>query len=331
MKKLKNSKLVKYLLILVNILVLLLIIREIKFINFFCTIFDLILPVFIGFTIAWLVKPIMLKINKYFNVSISSIITYLILGIIIIILGYISIPIIISEIKNLIPSIISLYQSISPEIMEKVNLNDIIKRILTFINECTVNLKNIILSIFYSLFISFFFLISHKETSRFIRKYIPNNLANEISTNLRGFVKGIALDTLILFVMAIVVLSLVKMPYALLFSIIISITNLIPFIGPYIGGIPAVLVALSVSYQMGLIVFVIVIILQFVESIIIHPMIMSKTLKLNPIIIIIGLIIFGYFFGLLGMLISTPLLSIIKTLYLYGIKHNWFKKLTLDK
>ena len=44
---------------------------------------------------------------------------------------------------------------------------------------------------------------------------------------------------------------------------------------------------------------------------------MSKSLNLHPISIIISLIIFGYLFGVIGMLISTPILSVIKSLYLY--------------
>jgi predicted PurR-regulated permease PerM len=120
------------------------------------------------------------------------------------------------------------------------------------------------------------------------------------------------------------------MPYAFLFSIIISITNLIPFIGPYIGGIPAVLVATSINYHLGILILIIVTISQFIESSFIHPIIMSKSLKLNPITIIMGLIVFGYFFGVVGMIISTPLISILKTLYLY-FKDHPFKKRVLDR
>ena len=77
------------------------------------------------------------------------------------------------------------------------------------------------------------------------------------------------------------------------------------------------LVSLSVSMKLGLVVLIEVIILQFIESSFIHPYIMSKGLKINPIIILIGLIVFGYFFGIIGMLISTPLISVIKSVYEY--------------
>ena len=146
---------------------------------------------------------------------------------------------------------------------------------------------------------------------------MPSKLSLEITSNLRVFVKGTLLDTVILFIMSLITFSITGMPYALLFAIFASITNVIPFIGPYIGGVPAVLVSLSVSMKLGIVVLIEVIILQFIESSFIHPYIMSKGLKINPIIILIGLIVFGYFFGIIGVLISTPLISVIKSVYEY--------------
>lgn len=42
---------------------------------------------------------------------------------------------------------------------------------------------------------------------------------------------------------------------------------------------------------------------------------MSKTTKLHPVTIMLGLLVFGYFFGMLGMLISTPVLAVGKTIF----------------
>jgi predicted PurR-regulated permease PerM len=44
---------------------------------------------------------------------------------------------------------------------------------------------------------------------------------------------------------------------------------------------------------------------------------MSKTMKLHPVTIIISLIIFGHYFGIIGMLIATPVTAIIKTIWLF--------------
>ena len=44
---------------------------------------------------------------------------------------------------------------------------------------------------------------------------------------------------------------------------------------------------------------------------------MSKTTKLHPVTIMLGLLIFGYFFGILGMVISTPIIAAIKSIFMY--------------
>lgn len=319
-KKLKVNKLYKLALMLVNALLFLEIIRKCSLVGFCCTIINLISPLFFGFALAWLLKPIMLKLNKKLNLTISAALTYAIFLIIASFLIYILVPIIINEIKNMVPSLINLYHKLPPKIIDKINISEVGKKALIVLNNYASNVKTIILNIFYSIFISYYFLLSHKKVSSFLAKYIPSSLLKEISSDLRIFVKGTLLDTLILFIMAIISLYLVKMPYAFLFALIISLTNVIPFIGPYIGAVPTIFVALSVNTSLAITVLVIVIILQFIESNFIHPYIMSKTLKINPIIIIIGLIVFGHFFGIIGMLISTPLVSIIKRLSSYFIK-----------
>ena len=55
-------------------------------------------------------------------------------------------------------------------------------------------------------------------------------------------------------------------------------------------------------------------------------MIVSKNVNLNPIYILIGIIIFSHFFGIIGMILSTPILLIIRSVYKY-YKKNKPKKL----
>lgn len=313
MNKIKYLKIRKILLLLLITYLILLIIRMCNILEICCTIINLISPIFFGFAISWILKPIVLYLNKYISEKLSIPITYSILIVIISIISYFFIPVLIKEVKNIIPFIIDLFNKIPKEYTKNIDMTRIGKRLIS----CTSNIKNILLNIFYSVFISYYFLVGHKSVTKFISKYTPSSLINEISTNLKAFVKGTLLDTLILFIMSIILLTAFKMPYALLFSIVISLTNIIPFIGPYIGGVPAILVGLSVNLKLGITITIIVILLQFVESSFIHPLIMSKSLNLHPISIIISLIIFGYLFGVIGMLISTPILSVIKSLYLY--------------
>ena len=320
MVKIKNSKLLKLLIILVDILLLLVVIRECKITHFCCTIFNLISPVLVGYVIAWILKPIVNRLSRNYSYTASTIICYFLIIVVILIFGYFLVPFIRNESKHIIPMLENIYNHIPNHILSKIDVKQISYKLIYI----TISVKDIILNLFYSLFISYYFLVDNKRITKFIAKYTPSKLITEISNNLRLFVKGTLLDTVILFGMTIISFKIIKMPYVLLLSLFIAITNIIPYIGPYIGGVPSILIGFTVSKRVGIYALILVIILQFIESTFIHPIIMSKSLNIHPIIILVGLIIFGHFFGIIGMLISTPLVSIIKSLYLY---YKPFKKL----
>ena len=94
-----------------------------------------------------------------------------------------------------------------------------------------------------------------------------------------------------------------------------GITNIIPYIGPYIGGIPAVIVGLSQSPLIGILTLIINVVIQFLEGNFLKPIIMSKSTKLHPVTIMVGLLVFGHFWGIIGMVISTPIISASKTIF----------------
>lgn len=313
MTKIKDNYLKRILYLLLIIFITLLIIKEMKILSLCCTLCNILLPLIIGFCLSWILKPICLFINKKFNILTSTIITYLIIIILLFILCYFIIPILIKEISNIMPLLISFYNKIPSTYKGE----DIIKSVFKLFKNCTGNIKSIITNIFYSALISFYFLLENKKISKYISKRFPSKLIRDISISLKSFIKGTLIDTLLLFILTLISLYLLKMPYYLLFSIFIAITNIIPYIGPYIGGIPCVIVALSSSINYGLLILVIIIVLQFIESEIFHPIIMGKSIKISPIIIIIGLIVFGRLFGILGLIISTPVICIIKPCYIY--------------
>jgi len=322
MKKFKQPLLVKILLVLLIVLMAILIIRELMIIKIIGIILFLLLPVLFGYGIAWLVKPIMFCFNRWLNVIVSSVITYLLIFILIGLISYLAIPVIFEEIKDLTYFLFNSYERIDQQIIDDLDFSFIGGRVLILLEATFNNVKNLILNVFYSFFIGFFFLINHQEVSKFLAKKVPHDLIYNLSINLKAYVKGTLLITLSLFVTSLVLFSVIGLPYALLFAILISLTNIIPYIGPYIGGIPATLVAFGISQNLGFMVLGIVIGLQIIESHLVHPIVMSKVLKVNQILIILSLIFFGYFFGILGMLVAAPMVSVIKTLYEYHKAHN---------
>ena len=332
MKKLADKNIS---IILINIILILAIIKICKITGFCFTIISLISPLFFGYCISWIIRPLIEKLKKY-NIKplISSILIYLVIISLLVILLATLIPKIIEETTNLLPNLNKFINNNKYLIKIKTFLIDsnLPNNLLGSLNSSFKNVFSTASTILYSFIISFFLSANNLKINHRIFKKVPQKLINKISRNLRIYVKGTFLDMLILFMLASISFFIIKLPGFLILAFLIALTNVIPNIGPYIGGIPAVLIGLSLSTKLGIITLIIVIVLQIVETSFIQPFIMSKSLKLNPILIIIGLIIFSHFFGIVGMIISTPVVSIIKILYDYYKKNkpDWFIKV-LDK
>ena len=99
---------------------------------------------------------------------------------------------------------------------------------------------------------------------------------------------------------------------AALFAFFCGITNIIPYIGPYIGAVPAAIVAFSQSTGIGIAVLIVILIIQGLEGNLLQPIVMSRTMKLSPVTVIVSLLIFGYFWGVFGMILSSPIVATLK-------------------
>lgn len=322
-----------YLNILICLLIVLVsiyIIRVLKLTGICCVFLSILSPLFFGYIISWILKPI---VNKFkINRVIVTLFVYLLfLGLIFLILVNI-IPLIISESKKIYP-IIKYYithNEILYNIYESLNIKSIMSNLFKYFNSCLNNVFGIVMNIVYSLIFGFYFLISKSKKSYF--NFIPNKLRKTISKDLRLYIRSILLDTLFMFVILSIIFSIIGLSSPFIFALFCSITNIIPYIGPYIGGLPAILIGLADSFKMGIIVLIMIVIVQIIENNIIQPLIVSKNVNLNPIFILIGVIVFSHFFGIIGMIISTPVVLVIRDLIIYYKKNKpkWFN-LILDK
>ena len=105
-------------------------------------------------------------------------------------------------------------------------------------------------------------------------------------------------------------------------------TSIIPYVRPWIGGITDVIIGLNVSPLVGLMTLRVIIIVQKLESAFLPPKVMSKAMEINPVTILVGLLIFEYFFGVLGMIFAAPIIATLKVLMMYfNHKYGWSKSL----
>lgn len=317
-------------------------------------------PLFIGLVVAWLLDPFVTKLHKKgVSRGIGVVFTYVLMFIVIAIFFWLTIPSISSQINDFvssIPSFISylkegidgIFDSVSrisgyDLTSSKLEVYDAINRIGSSL---TVDLPNLIVSIIssiisgginliFGLIIGFYMLFDFGNIRKHFVSFVScerqddvNLLLDKLNGTLRNYVHGTFLIMFILFTFQALGLTIAGMKAPLVFALFCAVTNVIPYFGPYIGGVPTVLVAFSISPMVGVLALISVLISQTLESYFLQPIVMSKSMKLHPVTIMLGLLLFGHFFGIIGMIVATPVISVVKTIALhYNEKYDLLEKL----
>ncbi|NLC51044.1 MAG: AI-2E family transporter, partial [Firmicutes bacterium] len=107
--------------------------------------------------------------------------------------------------------------------------------------------------------------------------------------------------------------------FALFLGLLNGTTNLIPFIGPFIGAVPAVGVALLDSPALALRVLILIIVIQQLESQVISPQLLGRSLGFHPLFVIFALLLGGHLAGFRCLLFALPLATALRIFF----KHFW--------
>jgi predicted PurR-regulated permease PerM len=140
-------------------------------------------------------------------------------------------------------------------------------------------------------------------------------IGEAVSRSVSGYMLGNMLTSLAAGVVVFVALSVLGVPYALLWALWVALVDFLPTIGGALAGIPTVLFALAHSIFAGVVTAVVFIIYTQVENHILNPLVMSRTVKINPLLVfisvlvgaVIGSSIGGVFGGFVAVLLAVPI------------------------
>ena len=297
-------------------------VKETQLLGFAWKFICIIMPLFIGFAIAWILNPIVDQIEtKGCNRCIASVIVFVsflgILGTILVLI----IPILYNQIIDLTENLPKILDSLS-ETITNVDFYAFVEQFNRELPQMFINLVKGAISCIgvfgVSLVISLYLIMDYHCIIVWVKNLFPKNeysiLLTKINKEVRRCVNGTLLVATIVFVLDTLLFIIVKLPSPVLLGLFCGLTDLIPYIGPYIGGIAAVIVAFSESKLLGIITVIIVVAVQCLENMILQPIVMSKATKLHPVTIIMGLMIFGELFGIVGMIIATPIVALLKVI-----------------
>lgn len=320
-------------------------VQKLQIDNVILELLTVISPFFIGFVVSWLLRPMVLNLNKKIKSNtVSSMLVFIAFVLILILFVYIFVPTVYEEVNELVGLLPSFVERITKSVNDifsnfantGINLdemrNNILQTITSYSSSIATSLPENIINIIISLFsgigtvgmgliIGIYMLIDYDNICKFVKNLFPKEwqddvhvLSTKMSSEARKCVNGTFLVALMVLICDSVGFALVGLNAPVLFGFFCGITDLIPFIGPYIGGATAVIVGFTQSPLIGIGTLIICIIVQIVENYILQPIVMGRASNLHPIIIIVSLLVFGHFFGMLGMILATPTITILRVI-----------------
>lgn len=338
------------------------------FIDFVCFSFNLIMPLIVGFAIAFIINVPMKQIErKIFKIDkrkhkklvrvISLILSLvLIFGIIGLIL-FLIIPELVQAvvtISNSIPKnfnwindLLARLEDLYPSLEEYIGQIDVKSIVNTSVSQAG-NIVSVIVGflsgmisrivIFFIGFILSIYILLDKEklvrqVKKLIRAFFNDKICLNIvkivklsNTTFTNFITGQCLDACLTGFLLFVILSILKLPYALILGVLFAITALIPYIGAFITLFVGV-VLIGVSNPIGALWYVIVFFaLQQFDDNVTHPRIVGKSVGLPALWALLAVLIGGSVFGLIGIIISIPVSSVLYTLLKDYVNYRISKK-----
>ena len=279
--------------------------------------------------------------------GLSVITVYIIALMVIVIVVNFVLPTISASVKDLANNLPTYYNSLRnfisdlPEdsVLAKLNLKDSISKLedinilqifsLDNVNkyiEGAVGLVNVIFDIFVTIVVSVYILLERGEIKEFVSKLAKamfnkktyDDLAKyfeKTNTIFFNFISSQFIDAIIVGVITSIAMSLMNVKYAVLLGFMIGLFNIIPYFGAIVAVVLAIIITIFTGgITQALWLAIIVVILQQIDANIINPRILGNSLHISPILVIFSVSVGGAYFGVLGMFLAVPIVSMIKIL-----------------
>ncbi|MCB0667484.1 MAG: AI-2E family transporter [Saprospiraceae bacterium] len=316
----------------------------------------LLIPVIYGIFLAIIINPFVSYFMRYLRFHILSFILTIVALLLLIILP---VSFVINQVGNLFSKlnvesmdVDTVTKSIQDALMNTslskvVDLNllkDQMGKILgvlgdfatTLVSSSSTMMINFALAILFSYFLSAYY----DDVRKIVMKELEaderskwRSIADKAPDIIRSYLSGMLIVMLILAVLNGLALFIIGLDYAFVWGLIIGMLAIIPYAGTFVGlMLPLTYSFISTNdYKQPLIIFIVYLVIQQIEGNLLTPKIVGDKLKINPFIIILMILIFGKIWGLDGVIISLPLIGVIKTILQEYEKGQLWAKLISSK
>jgi predicted PurR-regulated permease PerM len=216
---------------------------------------------------------------------------------------------------------------------------DVLKRsstIVTFSRDLLAGIVTVGFDLVLVLVLSVYLLLYGRQIGDLVRRVMPpgdgtpaDDYPLLVQHAVSGYVRGQLLFSLVMGASAAVALTILGLlgifpageSYGVFFGAFYGLMEFIPYIGPIIGPIPAVLVGLFQNPISAVWLILLFVALQQLEGHVVAPQVFRISLRINPILIILALLIGFQIYGIVGALVALPVSAVVRQTVIYLRRH----------
>ena len=168
-------------------------------------------------------------------------------------------------------------------------------------------------------FITFYLLKDSQKLKELVVSFVPPrerlnllNFFDDVAEVLGGYIKGQVAVCLVSGISVFFFFFFVQLPFAAVFAAISAVGELIPVLGPLAASVFAVMFAMTISTATAIKTAVFYLVMFKLSNAIVYPNLIGRAIRLHPVIIMTGLLLFGSLFGALGMIMAVPAMGVAR-------------------
>jgi putative permease len=183
------------------------------------------------------------------------------------------------------------------------------------------SVRGLIMGIIYLILVPlmiFFFLKDKRLIMDWVKSFLPDNRGmaqavwHEVNQQFANYVRGKIMEIIIVGVTAYIVFSFMGLDFAMLLALLTGLSVLVPYIGVTVIFFPVAMIAFFQWGPTAPTVWVMLAygIIQIFDGNLLAPLLLSRVVNLHPVAIIVAVLVFGGFYGIVGLLFAIPLATL---------------------
>ena len=322
---------------------------------------DILLPFVLGAAIAYLLDPIVDRLERLGTGRVLGTILILMAAFFVLFFIFLLlIPLVIDQFRLLVAAVPDLVTSVQALVLNQIAsispeseaLNSTVSNLSTMAQEklgiifgsvmaSAISLIDVIMLMVITPVVAVYLLVDWDRILEKINELLPldhasvvRSLASEIDSTLSAFVRGMIAVCLVLGIYYATALSLIGLEFALIIGFMAGLVSFIPYVGALLGGVLAIGLALIQfwgDFELVALVVGVFIVGQIFEGNILTPKLVGNSVGLHPVSLILALSLFGAFFGFIGLLLAVPLAASAGVILRFFIKKYKMSRLFLGE